>query len=369
MTQPAETCRTDELDAFLTLNASGIGPNRQLELLERFVSAQGVLAASDAELAEAGLSRGTALGRLRHAQASIDLDGVYRQCEVHGVRPVPITSPEYPGLLRETSDATPLLFVQGGFLQRDEMSVAVVGTRKCSAYGLTMARKLGHDLAKRGFTIVSGLALGVDAESHRGALEAGGRTVAVMASGPDITYPAEHRGLRGEIAAAGAVVTEYAFGTEPLRERFPARNRLVSGMSLGVLVVEAPQKSGALITARLAGEQGREVFAVPGDVTRPEARGCHALIKDGAQLVEFAEDVVAGLGILLQAVPERVQVPTADLPEDERSVVEALSYQPRHVDEVVARSGLPPAKVSAGLMMLEMKGLVRRLPGSQFVRL
>jgi DNA processing protein len=190
-----------------------------------------------------------------------------------------------------------------------------------------------------------------------------------MATGPDITYPADHRGLRQQIAGSGAVVTEYALGTTPLPERFPARNRLVSGLALGVIVVEAPAKSGALITARVAGEQGREVFAVPGDVTRAESRGCHALIKDGAHLVEFATDVVEGLGILLQAVPERQPVNTDDLPAEEKAVAEALTFQPRHVDEVVAQTKLPAAKVSACLMLLEMKGIVRRMPGNTYVRL
>lgn len=361
--------RTAELDAFLTLNLSGLTPQRQLGLLDAWGSAQCILDASDNDLLQSGLRDRLQVNKLRTAQREIDLSVVYELCIRYNIRPVPLTSPEYPQLLKETSDVTPLLYVQGAFKPRDDMSVAIVGTRKCSAYALMMARKLGHDLAKRGFTIISGLALGVDAEAHRGALEAGGRTVAVMASGADITYPSDHRALRNDIASSGAVVTEYAFGTQPLRERFPARNRLVSGMSLGVLVVEAPLKSGALITAGLAGEQGREVFAVPGDVTRPESRGCHALIKDGARLVEFAEDVVEGLGILLQAVPERVQVPSVDLPEEERHIYDALTFQPRNVDDVVAQCGLPAAKVSAGLMLLEMKGLVRRLPGGLFVRL
>jgi len=359
----------DELDAFLVLNASGLSPLRQRALLEAFGTARGVLEAGDAEFAQVDGLRAAHITRLRNARATLDPEAMRARCEALGVTPVPCTSPDYPPLLGETSDMPPLLFVQGGFERRDELSVALVGTRRCSAYGLTMARRLSEDLARRGFTIVSGMALGVDAEAHTAALEAGGRTIAVMASGPDITYPRQHRQLRSEIGAQGAVVTEFALGTEPIRERFPARNRIISGLSLGVIVVEAPEKSGALITARLAAEQGREVFAVPGDVTRPESRGCHALIKDGAQLVEFAEDVVAGLGILLEAVPERRPVPTDDLPVDEKAILETLSHEPRHVDDVVARCGLQAGQVSAGLMMLEMKGLVRRLPGSTFVRM
>lgn len=358
-----------ELDAALVLNVSGLSPQRQLALVRAFGTSEKALGASDADILALDGFTAAHVTRLRNAVAATDVAALRLKCEQHQVQPVPYASPQYPTLLRETQDAAPLLYVQGTLDKRDELSVAVVGTRKCSAYGLTMARKLSEGLARRGFTIVSGMALGIDGEAHRAALEAGGRTIAVMASGPDITYPADHRGLREGIAGSGAVVTEFAFGVEPLRERFPARNRLISGLSLGVIVVEAPAKSGALITARLAGEQGREVFAVPGDVTRPESRGSHALIKDGATLVEFPEDVVEGLDIMLQAVPERRPVITEDLPQNERAILDALSHQPRHVDEIVTRCKLPASEVSAGLMILEMKGIVRRLPGSTFVRL
>ena len=359
----------EELDAFLVLNASGLSPMRQKSLMDAFGSARAILAARDQDYAEIDGLRASHIARLREATASLDPAQMRARCEELGITPTPCTSPDYPPLLAEIADAPSLLFVEGSFERRDDLSIGLVGTRRCSAYGLAMARRLAEDLARRGFTIVSGMALGVDAEAHEAALEAGGRTIAVMASGPDITYPRQHRGMRANIAGCGAVVTEFALGTEPIRERFPARNRIISGLSLGVVVIEAPEKSGALITARLAAEQGREVFAVPGDVTRPESRGCHALIKDGAQLVEFAEDVVAGLGILLAAVPERTPVPTADLPGDEKSILDALSHEPRHVDDVVTRCGLQASQVSAGLMMLEMKGFARRLPGSTFVRM
>jgi DNA processing protein len=358
-----------EIDAFLVLNASGVAPRVQIAWVEALGSADAVLGAGDPALAAVAGTRSDHLGRLRATQATADIPGWRALCEKHSVRPVPFTAPEFPARLREAVDDCALLFVQGSLTRRDEQSIALVGTRKCSPYALTMAARLSADLARRGFTIVSGLALGVDGEAHRAAVEGGGRTVGVMASGPDITYPPDHRALRAQISGAGAVVTEYAFGTPPLRERFPARNRIIAGLSLGVVVVEAPVRSGALITARLAAEQGREVFAVPGDVTRPESHGCHALIKDGVQLVECAEDVVEGLGILLDAVPQRPQGTAVDLPSEEQALLDALSYEPRHVDEVVARSGQAAAQVSAGLMLLEMKGLVRRLPGSTFVRL
>lgn len=361
--------RTTELDAFLILNASGLTPLRQLALLDAFGTAEAVVGALDADISGVEGLDARHVAAIRRAQRDTDLPALWARLEQLEVRPVPITAQEYPPLLRDTRDATPLLFVQGSFAKRDDLAVAIVGTRKCTPYGVTMARQLAEDLSRRGFTIISGMALGIDGEAHRGALAAGGRTIAVMASGPDITYPPDHKGLRKEIAASGAVVTEYAPGTQPLSTRFPARNRLVSGMALGVIVVEAPARSGALITAQLAGEQGREVFAVPGDVTRPTSQGCHALLKDGAHLTEFATDVVEGLGILIQAVPERLPVNTDDLPADEKAVVDALTFQPRHVDEVVSQTKIPAAKVSACLMLLEMKGIVRRMPGSTYVRL
>jgi DNA processing protein len=280
-----------------------------------------------------------------------------------------MTGPDYPKLLLETPDPPPLLFVHGELTRRDEMAVAIVGTRKCSPYGNLVARRLARDLAKRGFTIVSGLATGVDAEAHEGALEAGGRTIGVMASGPDITYPSSHKDLRKRVAQSGAAITEFAFGTEPLRERFPARNRVIAGLTLGTLVIEAPLKSGALITANLAAEYGREVLAVPGSIDNPTSHGCHDLIKNGARLVEVAEDVIEGLNIMLEAVPaERPKAP-AQVSEDEQAVLEALTFQPRHVDEVIAQTQLPTARINSALMLLEMKTLVRRFPGSTYVRL
>ncbi len=359
-----------EVEAFLLLNAGGLTPRHQFMLLEALGTAAAVLGAPDTDLlAVDGITRGH-VDKLRRAQRTVDASEILTRCGELGVEPIPCSDPRYPALLRQSEDRTPLLFVQGTLERRDDLSIAIVGTRKCTPYGLSMASKLAGDLARRGFTVVSGLAQGIDSQAHRETLEAGGRTIAVMASGADITFPSENRALRQRIAAGGAVVTEYALGTPPHRQRFPARNRLISALSLGVLVIEAPARSGALITARLAGEQGREVFAVPGDATRPESHGTNDLIRDGAHLVEYAEDVVEGLGILLTAVPQREPVASTEgLPEDQRAVVEALSYQPRHVDDIVQSSGVPAARVSAALMMLEMHGLARRLPGSTFVRL
>lgn len=357
-----------ELDAFVILNASGLRPQQQVALVDAFGTAEAVVGSTDDQLCALDGIDSRHCERLRDAQSGTDTEDMRKECDELNTRRIPYTAEEYPRLLTQTSGFPAMLFVQGQLQKKDELSIAVVGTRKCTPYGLNMARRVAEGLAHRGFTIVSGMAVGIDAEAHRGALEAGKRTIALMASGPDITYPRQHKELRGRIAASGAVITEFAFGTPPTRERFPARNRLISGLSLGTVVVEAPSKSGALITARHAGEQGRDVFAVPGDVTRAESRGAHALIKDGAMLVETAEDVVEGLGMMLHEMPERRRVPTEDLPAEEKTVLEALSAQPTHLDEIISRCKLPASKVTSSLMILEMKGLVRRLPGSTFVQ-
>ncbi|MEN6642096.1 MAG: DNA-processing protein DprA [Armatimonadia bacterium] len=359
----------DLTDAWLTLNASGLSPLRQRKLLGAFGDAPEIISATDAELTQVDGITAVHVQMLRRAERELDLPDLRQRLVYYEVTLLPLTSPDYPKHLRDMTDPPPLLFVQGDITRRDELAVALVGTRKCSPYGAMVARRLAADLARRGFTIVSGMALGVDAEAHQGALEGNGRTIAVMASGSDITYPSSHRELRKQIARSGAVVTEYAFGTEPLRERFPDRNRLIAGFSLGTLVIEAPSKSGALITAGLAAEYGRQVLAVPGSIDSPMSHGCHELIKDGAQLVEVVEDVIAGLGIMPEAAP--VERPRADVQVsgEEQAVIEALSFQPRHVDEVVTESGLPISKINSALMLLEMKGLVRRFPGNTYVRI
>lgn len=357
------------IDAWLLLNASGLSTQRQLQLLETLGSAEHIFGASDDQLSQVDGITAVHISKLRAAARHTDLGEIRRKCKDHDVQVMTINDESYPSLLKEIPHPPSVLFVQGEITKSDELAVAIVGTRKCTPYGRTVARRLAANLAQRGFTIVSGLAVGIDGEAHEGALEAGGRSLGVLACGADITYPRAHKALRGRLAEAGAVITEYAFGTRPMRERFPARNRLISGFSLGTVVVEAPVKSGALITARLAGEQGREAFAVPGDVNSPTSRGCHALIKDGAQLVEVAEDVVDGLGILLRAVPARQKPRTVELHGDEAAVYQALSHEPSHVDHIAASCNLPVAQITSALMLLEVKGLVRRFPGNTYVRL
>ena len=355
---------------WLRLNRTYIAPGRQLALLERFGGPEAVFGAGRGDFLDV---EGVAFPDWEKLEAArgLDLTADLRALAEHDAHLVTIRDAEYPARLKAIYDPPPVLFVRGALTPRDDQAVAMVGTRRCSHYGVIQTERLAGDLARRGFTIVSGLAVGIDGAAHRGALDAGGRSIGVLACGVDVDYPREHRELRDRLAESGAVITELAPGLMPKRERFPQRNRLVSGLSLGVIVVEAPLKSGALITANLALEQGREVLAVPGDVSSALSRGCHRLIKDGAGLVENVDDVLDALGILHAAVPERERPaqPVPELPPEERAIMEALSFQPKHVDAIIGDTALLPARVTAALMMLEVKGLVRRFPGNMFVRL
>ena len=283
--------------SWLILNASGLTALRQCALVEAFGDADGVLGADDGALrAVEGIDAGH-VARLREAQTTLDVAAAIEKLHEIGGSIVPITDESYPPLLREIPDPPVLLFVSGRFDRRDELAVGIVGTRGRTDYGQRVAEQLSAELVRRGFTVVSGLALGIDTDAHRAALDAGGRTIAVTACGLDVDYPSENRHLRERIAGSGAVITELALGTPALRERFPARNRIIAGLARGTLVVEAPMGSGALITARLAIDQGREVFALPGPVGSPYTRGTHDLIKRGqAKLVENVDDILVEYG-------------------------------------------------------------------------
>jgi DNA processing protein len=293
-----------------------------------------------------------------------------------GGKLVLLDDPGYPPSLRPIDLPPPFLLVRGELLRADGLAVAVVGSRRGTPYGLRMAERLGSDLGGRGVTVVSGLARGVDTAAHRGALNAGGRTVAVLGSGVDVVYPPENRRLAVEVVEAGAVVSQFPMGTPPLPHHFPARNRLIAGMTLGTVVVEAAERSGALITARLAGELGREVYAVPGNVSSPGSQGTNSLIQDGAKLVQGWEDVVAEWPPLWRGAlrqPSEAELPgepgsRAAMEPGERAILAALGDEPVAVDAVVEGSRLPSNQVSAGLIALELRGLVRRLAGQRYVR-
>ena len=302
-----------------------------------------------------------------------------RQAEVAarcGARLVLLEDREYPATLRPIELPPPFLLVRGELLREDALAMAIVGSRRGTPYGLRMAGRLAADLGARGVTIVSGLARGVDTAAHRGALDAGGRTVAVLGSGVDVVYPPENRGLAAEVVKAGAVVSQFPMGTAPLPYHFPARNRIIAGLALGTVVVEAAERSGALITARLAGELGREVYAVPGNVTTAGSQGTNGLIQDGAKLVQGWEDVVAEWPGqwrgALRPLPSHgsaagLAADAADEP-GERAILALLGDDPVAIDAVVERSRLSSGQVSAGLMALELRGLVRRIAGQRYVR-
>jgi DNA processing protein len=280
--------------------------------------------------------------------------------------------PRYPALLAAIP-SPPAVWVRGTLARDDALAIAVVGTRRATAYGLAAAERLAFDLAARGVTIVSGLARGVDTAAHRGALAAGGRTVAVLGSGVDVAYPPENRALLEDVIGRGAVVSQFAPGTPPLPGNFPARNRLIAGLALGVVVVEAPEHSGALITAALAGDLGREVFAVPGPVTAATSRGAHGLILDGAKLVRDWRDVVQELPNPWRRAVRAPEEPSEDdgpAPgSDEARVLSTLAVdEPQHIEVLVSRVGGSSGRVAAALVMLELAGWARQLEGQRWVK-
>jgi len=286
-------------------------------------------------------------------------------------RLIGLSDPEYPPLLREISTAPPLLFACGDIDVLRLPQLAVVGSRNPTVAGCENAKAFGTALARAGLVITSGLALGIDACAHAAALAAGGRTIAVAATGLDRVYPAAHRDLAHAISDQGVLISEFPLGTPPRREHFPRRNRVISGLSLGVLVVEAAVRSGSLITARFAGEQGREVFAIPGSIHSPLARGCHALIRQGAKLVESAQDVLEEIGVLAQTSHELAEQhaeqssPKSPLAHE---FLEFLGYDPVDIDTLINRTGLTAGAVSSMLLAMELQGLVESRPGGKFQR-
>jgi DNA processing protein len=353
--------------------ASGIGPRLRQALLERFGTASGVLAATPSDLREVpgiGAKISRAIVEARDVAAAEALVDECQRCQISLVLQA---NAVYPRLLKEICDPPGVLFVRGSFVPRDALSIAIVGSRHATHYGLAQAERLASGLARAGLTITSGLARGVDAAAHRGALAAGGRTVAVLGSGVLNIYPPEHRELAEQVVLNGAVVSEAAPHSEPFSGAFPQRNRIISGMSLGVIVVEASLRSGALITARHAMEQGREVFAVPGRVDSRMSQGCHRLIRDGAKLVESIDDVLEELGPLIEATPspsgQTIHHPAElSLNEIEQQVIAAITSEPTSIDQVISVSRLPPQQVLATLSVLEMRRLIRRLSGNTVAR-
>lgn len=356
-----------ELKYWLGFNlASGVGSARVQALLDYFDDIERAWFATEPELVKLGFDR-RAIQNLLDARASLDLDREMARVEDAGVTLVCWDSTAYPDYLREIDGAPPLLYMQGSLEDIDRWAVAVVGTRRLTAYGRQLTQEIVTGLVHNGVTVVSGLARGIDAVAHRTALECGGRTLAVLGSGLDSIYPAENRGLAREIAAGhGAVISEYALGVQPEARNFPPRNRIISGLSLGVVVVEAGERSGALITTRFALEQNRDVFAVPGNVNSPASKGPNNLIQQGAKLVTGASDILDELNVKQVLEKTAVQLALPDSPE-EAALMAHLTGQPVHVDDLSRLAGLPSSTVSSTLALMELKGTVRHVGGMHYV--
>lgn len=279
------------------------------------------------------------------------------------------TEPDYPPILKKIADPPPVLYCWGNIEYGDDIAVAIVGTRKPTPLGAFTANEISKQLTRQGLTIVSGMARGIDSEAHRGALETGGRTIAVLGCGINVIYPRENQDLMEKIAHHGAVVSEYPLGTEPLASNFPARNRIISGLSLGVVVVEATNDSGSLITAGFALEQGREVFAVPGNIGNEGSKGPHKLIREGAKLIEGYQDILDELAIPQLAATELNigEVYLAD--ELEKKVFTVMTREPLHIDQIIRLSGLASAQVNSVLVQLELRGLIKRFPGQLYLKI
>lgn len=342
-----------------------IGPAKVRALLDHFGDLETAWRADAGALKQAGMDR-AAIRNLVKLRTQIDLDVEMAKLEKHQVTALTWDDPDYPSLLKQIYAPPPVLYVRGQLLPDDEWAVGVVGTRRATLYGKEVARMLGRDLAHSRVTVVSGLARGIDSIAHQSALDAGGRTLAVLACGLDRVYPPEHRNLARAIVENGALISDYPLGTPPEASNFPPRNRIISGLSLGVVVVEAGLKSGALITSNFALDQGREVFAVPGNIVSRNSIGCNRLIRDGARMVLGVEDILEELNLTMV---EHQSEARAVLPADqtEAQLLSLVSDAPVHVDEICRSSQLPIHQVSSTLAMMELKGMVRQVGGMNYI--
>jgi len=365
----------DAREALVALNLiDGIGPVRARQLLEHFADPPAILSASTAQLLRVGGIGLETAAAIAGWEKNIDLNGELDRIEKFGCHIVIQSDENYPELLRQIYDPPIVLYVKGALLPKDKNAVAMVGSRMTTHYGVESARKLAFQLAYIGVTIVSGGARGIDTAAHQGALHANGRTIAVLGTGINLIFPAENVELFERIAAQGAVVTQFPFNRKADKQSFPIRNRLVAGMTLGTVVVEANLTSGALITAKMAADNGRQVFAVPGRIDSPRSKGCHELIKNGAKLCEGAEDILCEFEYLFPAnnrpsmLNESPNLPAFSLSANETAVYDLIDKEEVAIDDIIRRSGLPASAVSVALLGLEMKRLLRQLPGKVFVK-
>jgi len=362
-------------EAFVALNMiDHVGPVRVRQLLNHFGDAAAILRASKQHLlAVRGIGEDTA-DAISSWEKNVDLAAELKRCEEFGCHIVTQEDAEYPELLRQIYDPPIVLYVKGTLDAKDKNSIAIVGSRQTTPYGIEVARKFGYQLAYLGVTVVSGGARGIDTAAHQGSLSAKGRTLCVLGTGINIVFPPENAELFERIAASGAVVSQYPFNRSADKQSFAIRNRIVAGITLGTVVVEANLTSGALITANFATEYGRQVFAVPGRIDSPRSKGCHDLIKKGAKLCEGAEDILSEFEYLFPASNkppspgETGVLPALTLSENEQKVYDALDGEPVPMDDVIRKSGLPSSAVAVALLSLEMKRIVRQMPGKLFLR-
>ncbi|MCX5863767.1 MAG: DNA-processing protein DprA [Deltaproteobacteria bacterium] len=349
----------------------GLGPATLKKLVERFGSARQILAANRKALEECPFLRKDSLASLcdQRPIAEAAADQELRRAENAGITLLCWDDPLFPPLLKEISDPPVILYVLGSPQLLSAPGIAMVGARAASSYGLQVAERLATELSRHDLVITSGLALGIDTAAHRGALAAGGKTIAVMGCGLDIIYPSQNKKTHEQIIAHGAIISESPLGTQPEAFRFPARNRIISGLSLGVVVVEAAHRSGTLITAHQALEQGRDVFAIPGRIDSPKSEGCHRLIQEGAKLVHSAADILEELALTTLASPQATRPQAPSLPPEEEKVFSLLEVYPRNIEEIILAAQLPAHRISEILLHLELRGLVASLPGNQYQRL
>jgi DNA processing protein len=358
-------------EASIALNmVPGVGPVRLRRLLEIFETPEKVLAAREGQLRAVDGVGPEVASAIAHWQEKVDLSAELARIEQFGAKVITTEAAEYPRMLREISNPPIVLYVWGELNERDQHAIGVVGSRQTSHYGLECAKKLSYQLVYAGLTVVSGLARGIDTAAHQGALAAQGRTIAVIGSGLMDLYPPENQGLAEKIVASGAVISEFPMTFPPSPQTFPYRNRIVAGWGSGLLVVEAGQKSGALITASQALEHGRLVYAVPGQIDRPTSAGSNRLIQQGAKLVTSAADILDDMRMLLpEPCKTQPAASAAILSTEEQTILSTVDVAETPLDLIVTKSGLPMPKVASTLLALEMKRLVKQLPGQQFVKL
>lgn len=343
----------------------GIGAVRMQALIRHFGDLESAWRGKPVDLAAAGLSL-KLIERIVQARENIDLDKVWARIDSQGIRILTWQDETYPQRLKEIEQPPPVLYLRGEYLPDDLFAVAIVGTRRVTPYGRQIAQELSAFLAANGITVISGLARGVDAIAHQTALKAGGRTIGVLGSGVDKIYPPEHRQMAEQMMLQGAIVSDYAPGTPPDASNFPPRNRIISGLSLAVVVIEAGETSGALITAEFAAEQGREIFAVPGSILAPQSKGTNKLIRNGALPLLSVDDLMQALSLSRMGEHKAARkIMPGD--ETEARLIHVLGSEPLHVDEIRNQTELPIEKVSAALALMELKGMVRQVGGMNYV--